>query len=181
MNDTVDASSKFQDSLPISSDAIILKLDDWRIAYTRSDHVPLRTVEESKKVQDQFLSSDDGGGHIKNLYLRDHKKRNILLVAEQDKQIDLKTLNNKLGTGRLSFGSADRLMESLGVRPGAVTPLSMINGVKNGVHLFVDSELKNCKQIFVHPLVNDRTLGISVEGMQTFFDNINVELVWVDL
>ena len=181
MNDTVDASSKFQDSLPISSDAIILKLDDWGIAYTRSDHVPLRTVEESKKVQDQFLSSDDGGGHIKNLYLRDHKKRNILLVAEQDKQIDLKTLNNKLGTGRLSFGSADRLMKNLGVRPGAVTPLSMINGVKNGVHLFVDSELKNCKQIYVHPLVNDRTLGISVEGMQTFFDNINVELVWVDL
>ena len=181
MNDTVDASSKFQDSLPISSDAIILKLDDWGIAYTRSDHVPLRTVEESKKVQDQFLSSDDGGGHIKNLYLRDHKKRNILLVAEQDKQIDLKTLNKKLGTGRLSFGSADRLMENLGVRPGAVTPLSMINGVKNGVHLFVDSELKNCKQIYVHPLVNDRTLGISVEGMQTFFDNINVELVWVDL
>jgi len=181
MNDTVDASSKFQDSLPISSDAIILKLDDWGIAYTRSDHVPLRTVEESKKVQDQFLSSDDGGGHIKNLYLRDHKKRNILLVAEQDKQIDLKTLNKKLGTGRLSFGSADRLMENLGVRPGAVTPLSMIHGVKNGVHLFVDSELKNCKQIYVHPLVNDRTLGISVEGMQTFFDNINVELVWVDL
>jgi Ala-tRNA(Pro) deacylase len=181
MNDTVDASSKFQDSLPISSDAIILKLDDWEIAYTRSDHVPLRTVEESKKVQDQFLSSDDGGGHIKNLYLRDHKKLNILLVAEQDKQIDLKTLNNKLGTGRLSFGSADRLMENLGVRPGAVTPLSMINGVKNGVHLFVDSELKSCKQIYVHPLVNDRTLGISVEGMQTFFDNINVELVWVDL
>ena len=181
MNDTVDASSKFQDSLPISSDAIILKLDDWGIAYTRSDHVPLRTVEESKKVQDQFLSSENGGGHIKNLYLRDHKKRNILLVAEQDKQIDLKTLNKKLGTGRLSFGSVDRLMESLGVRPGAVTPLSMINGVKNGVHLFVDSELKNCKQIYVHPLVNDRTLGISVEGMQTFFDNINVELVWVDL
>jgi len=181
MNDTVDASSKFQNSLPISSDAIILKLADWGIAYMRSDHVPLRTVEESKKVQDQFLSSADGGGHIKNLYLRDHKKRNILLVAEQDKQIDLKTLNNKLGTGRLSFGSADRLMENLGVRPGAVTPLSMINGVKNGVHLFVDSELKSCKQIYVHPLVNDRTLGISAEGMQTFFDNINVELVWVDL
>ena len=50
----------------------------------------LISMEESKKVQDQFLSSEDGGGHIKNLYLRDHKKLNILLVAEQDKQIDLK-------------------------------------------------------------------------------------------
>ena len=99
MNDTVDASSKYQDSLPISSDAIMEQLDNWGIAYTRADHVPLRTGEDSKKVQGQFLSSEQGGGHIKNLYLRDNKKRNVLLVAEQDRQIDLKTLNTKLGTG----------------------------------------------------------------------------------
>jgi hypothetical protein len=29
MNDTVDASSKYQDSLPVSSDAILEKLDNW--------------------------------------------------------------------------------------------------------------------------------------------------------
>ena len=97
MNDTVDASSKYQDSLPISSDAIMEQLDNWGIAYTRADHVPLRTVEESKKVQGQFLSSEQGGGHIKNLYLRDNKKRNVLLVAEQDRQIDLKTLQYQTG------------------------------------------------------------------------------------
>ena len=51
MKDTVDASSKYQDSLPISSDAIMERLDNWGIVYTRADHVPLRTVEESKKVQ----------------------------------------------------------------------------------------------------------------------------------
>ena len=105
MNDTVDASSQYQDSLPISSDAIIERLNTWGIAYTRADHVPLRTVEESKKVQGQFLSSGQGGGHIKNLCLRDNKKRNVLLVAEQDRQIDLKTLNAKLGTGRLFLAS----------------------------------------------------------------------------
>ena len=180
MKDTVDASSKYQESLPISSDAIIERLDNWGIAYTRTDHVPLRTVEESKKVQGQFLSSEQGGGHIKNLYLRDNKKRNVLLVAEQDRKIDLKTLNSKLGTGRLSFGSAERLMENLGVRPGAVTPLSMINGVETGVQLFIDSGLKSCRQIYVHPLVNDRTLGISVEGLQRFFEKIEVQPVWVD-
>ena len=79
------------------------RLYDWVILYSRVDHVPLRTVEDSRKVQGQFLSLEEGGGHIKNLYLRDNKKRNVLLVAEQDRQIDLKTLNAKLGTGRLSF------------------------------------------------------------------------------
>ena len=181
MNETVDASSKYQDSLPISSDALMEILDNWDIAYTRSDHVPLRTVADSKKVQGQFLSSEQGGGHIKNLYLRDNKKRNVLLVVEQDRQINLKTLHTKLETGRLSFGSAERLMENLGVRPGAVTPLSMINGVGAGVQLFIDSGLKSCKQIYVHPLVNDRSLGITLEGLQQFFDRIKAEPFWVDL
>ena len=62
MSETIDASSKYQDSLPISSDAIMALLDEWDIPYTRADHVPLRTVEDSKKVQDMFLSSEEGGG-----------------------------------------------------------------------------------------------------------------------
>ena len=176
-----DASSEYQETLPVSSEDLIKLLDEWGIIYSRTDHVPLRTVEDSKKIQHQFLSSDEGGGHIKNLYLRDNKKRNVLLVAEQDRKIDLKTLNTKLGTGRLSFGSAERLMENLGVRPGAVTPLAMINGAETGVQLFIDSGLKSCQQIYVHPLVNDRTLGITLEGLQAFFEKIKVDPVWVDL
>ena len=177
----MDASSKYQDSLPISSDAILSLLDDWKISYTRTDHLPLRTVEDSKKVQHQFLSSENGGGHIKNLYLRDHKKRNILLVTEQDREIDLKNIHLKLAVGRLSFGSPKRLMENLGVRPGAVTPLSMIIGVQMEVRLFIDSDLKNCKQIYVHPLVNDRTLGMTIEGLQKFFKKIKLQPTWVNL
>jgi len=80
----IDASSKYQDSLPVTSDDVLALLDAWGIAYTRADHVPLRTVEDSKKVQDMFLPSEEGGGHIKNLYLRDNKKRNYLIVAEQE-------------------------------------------------------------------------------------------------
>jgi len=181
METVFDASSEYQDSLPISSDAILKLLDDWNISYTRTDHEPLRTVEDSKKVQNQFLSSENGGGHIKNLYLRDNKKRNILLVTEQDRQIDLKNVHLKLAVGRLSFGSPERLMENLGVRPGAVTPLSMIVGVQMEVRLFIDSDLKNCKQIYVHPLVNDRTLGMTIEGLQKFFYKIKVQPTWVDL
>ena len=181
METVFDASSEYQDSLPISSDAILKLLDDWNISYTRTDHEPLRTVEDSKKAQNQFLSSENGGGHIKNLYLRDNKKRNILLVTEQDRQIDLKSVHLKLAVGRLSFGSPERLMENLGVRPGAVTPLSMIVGVQMEVRLFIDSDLKNCKQIYVHPLVNDRTLGMTIEGLQKFFYKIKVQPTWVDL
>ncbi len=180
-SEIADATSKFQDSLPVSSDLLMKLLGKLDIPYQRFDHVALSTVEDSKKVQSQFISDSDGGGHIKNLYLRDHKKRNILFVAEQDKKIDLKALPTILGTGRLSFGSAERLFETLGVRPGAVTPLAMINGVNAGVSLFLDSDLKKFRSLYVHPLVNDRTLEIDLVDLEKFFQHIGVELAWVNL
>ena len=86
-----------------------------------------------------------------------------------------------LGTGQLSFGSADRLLENLGVRPGAVTPLSMITGVSNGVALFIDSELRSCHTLYVHPLVNDRTLAIGVDKLDLFFSKIGAQPTWLTL
>ena len=177
----VDASSEFQNSLPISSDTLLETLKEWSISYKLFEHVPLRTVEDSKKVEGIFISTENGGGHVKNLYLRDKKKRNILLVAEQDQAIDLKKLSKNLNFSNLSFGSPERLMQNLGVRPGAVTPLSMINGVNNNVSLFMDKALRNKTVIYIHPLVNDRTIEMTIENLEKFFSKIDVNFEWIDL
>jgi Ala-tRNA(Pro) deacylase len=177
----VDASSKFQDSLPVSSDALLETLKRWSISYKLFEHFPLRTVADSKKVEGIFISTQNGGGHVKNLYLRDKKKKNILLVAEQDQAIDLKRLSKNLNFSNLSFGSPERLMQNLGVRPGAVTPLSMINGVNNNVSLFMDKALSNKIVIYVHPLVNDRTIEMTIENLEKFFSKIGVNFEWIDL
>ena len=177
----VDASSEFQNSLPLSSDALLETLKEWSIPYNLFEQVPLRTVEGSKKVEGIFTSTENGGGHVKNLYLRDKKKRNILLVAEQDQAIDLKKLSKNLNFSNLSFGSPERLMQNLGVRPGAVTPLSMINGVNNNVSLFMDKALRNKTVIYIHPLVNDRTIEMTIENLEKFFSKIGVNFEWIDL
>ena len=179
--ESTDSTSKFHDSLPVSSDAIIALLEKLDISYRRFDHVPLMTVEDSKKIESQFLASSDGGGHIKNLYLRDNKKLNFLVVAEQDRKINLKALPSVLGSGRLSFGSSERLFENLGVRPGAVTPLSMITGVKNDVKIFFDEDLRKCRKLYVHPLVNDRTLEVAIEGLEKFLKHLGTEPNWINL
>lgn len=179
--ESADSTSKFQDSLPVSSDAIIALLEKLDISYRRFDHVPLMTVDDSKKIGSQFLASSNGGGHIKNLYLRDNKKRNFLVVAEQDRKINLKALPSVLGSGRLSFGSSERLFENLGVRPGAVTPLSMITGVKNDVKVFFDEDLRKCTKLYVHPLVNDRTLEVAIEGLEKFLKHLGTKPNWINL
>ncbi|MEL0123503.1 MAG: hypothetical protein VW728_12875 [Paracoccaceae bacterium] len=57
----------------------------------------------------------------------------------------------------------------------------MINGVKSGVQIYIDKILQDCKQIYVHPLVNDRTLGLTPEGLNAFFAKIDVVPTWIDL
>lgn len=93
----MDASSAHQDSLPISSDALLTRLGEWGIAYTRHDHVPLRTVEEAKAVEADIAEPGEVPFRLKNLYLRDRKKRNYLVTLEQDREIDLKALGAQLG------------------------------------------------------------------------------------
>ena len=117
----MDAPTAAQVSLPLSSDALQAQLDAWGLSYVLHQHVPLRTVEESKAVEDDLLVPGETALRLKNLYLRDRKKRNYLVSLQQDREIDLKALGAQLGVGGLSFGSEERLMEHLGIRPGAVT------------------------------------------------------------
>ncbi len=172
--------SRSQTDIPISPEDLMGQLDIWKIKYKMFKHAPLRTVEESKTVQHLFLKPEEGGGHIKNLYLRDHKKNNYLIVLEQDREIDLKKLKNIIGASRLSFGSSERLMENLGVYPGAVTPFSMVTGVRNSVSLFIDTHLKFCSKVYAHPLVNNKTLELSIEDLELFFKKISVIPNWID-
>ncbi len=175
----MDASSAYQDSLPVSSDALLAQLDDWGIDYRLHEHVPLRTVEDAKGVEDAFMAEGEVALRLKNLYLRDKKKRNHLISLEQDRDVDLKALGAELGLGNLSFGSADRLLENLGVRPGAVTPLAMINGRDHNVRFYMDKAAQNADSIYMHPLVNDRTIGLSRDAFFAVMERLGVEIQWV--
>ena len=167
--------------LPISSNELLKQLDEWKIIYKHFTHEPLISVNESKLLQEKLFGNNKENGHIKNLYLRDKKKNNILVVAHQDAIIDLKLLAENINVGRLSFGSHERLMENLGVLPGAVSPFAMINGVKNNVSIYLDSELKSYKNIFAHPLENNQTLKIKFDQLEKFFKKIYVTPYWTDL
>lgn len=175
----MDASSVFQDTLPLSSDALLAQLDGWGLPYRLHSHVPLRTVEDAKRVEEQFLVPGENALRLKNLYLRDKKKRNYLVTLEQSREIDLKALGTELGIGNLSFGSADRLMQTLGIRPGAVSPLAMINGVEQNVRFFMDAAAQTADVINMHPLVNDRTVAMHRDDLMAFFDRIGCEVNWL--
>ena len=177
----MDASSVHQDSLPLSSDALLERLKAWGIAYTYHEHIPLRTVEEAKTVEADLVVPGEVPFRLKNLYLRDRKKRNYLVTLEQDREIDLKALGAQLGIGGLSFGSSDRLMQFLGIRPGAVSPLAMVTGAEAGVTFYMDAAARKADRIYMHPLVNDRTIGLVPADFDRVLEKLGVEAHWLEL
>ena len=160
----MDASSKFVDTLPTKPKELLAKFEEMKIRYKKYEHPPIFTVIDAKKYQKKMV-----GTHVKNLFLRDKKKRNFLLVTEQDAEINMKTLHQKINSDRLSFGSPDRLWQYLGVRPGAVSPLALINDLGKSVTLLFQDKLQTEQRIHFHPLVSDLTIGVTLGDLDAFF------------
>ena len=68
-------SSKFKNILPVSSNQLIDLLNINNIEYKLYEHIPLFSVKESKFYQKTIFPNDKNSCHIKNLYLRDKKKK----------------------------------------------------------------------------------------------------------
>lgn len=150
---------------PTSPETLLARLDALGIGYARHDHPPLFTVEDSKA-----LRGDLPGGHCKNLFLRDRKGAMWLVVCLEDRRIDLKALGELLGGARLSFGSADRLMRVLGVVPGAVSPLALINDSGLEVEVILDKAMLEHRPLNYHPLVNTTTIAVAPEDLVRFLE-----------
>ena len=150
---------------PTSADQLLARLEALGIASHTIDHDAVFTVEEAKALRGELP-----GGHIKNLFLRNKKEEMWLVVAEEDKRIDLKALGELLGAGKLSFGSADRLMTYLGVLPGAVTPFSIINDRQGQVKVVLDQDLLDKTPVNCHPLVNTKTTALSPQDLLRFLE-----------
>lgn len=114
--------------------ALLKTFQEWGLKTSTIEHEPLYTVEESSYLVDVLP-----GAHCKSLFLKNKKGAYYLVVMTKFCKLDINVLSAKLGGGRLSFASADRLMEKLGLRPGSVTPFGLINPSSQNVQLILGS------------------------------------------
>ncbi len=150
---------------PATPAELFARLEALGIAATNYEHPAVYTVEESKA-----LCGELAGAHIKNLFLRNKKGVMWLVTCQEDREIDLKALGATLGAGRLSFGSAERLMANLGVLPGAVTPFAVVNDRQGQVAVALDRALVAADRVNCHPLVNTMTTAVSGADLLRFLE-----------
>lgn len=126
------------------------------IRFDQVEHGAVFTVLESSAL-DRHIP----GAHTKNLFLKDNGGQFYLVTVLAEKQVDLGALRHLVGAGRFSFGRADEMAALLGVTPGSVTPLAVINDMGGTVQLVLDEVLAAQPRVNVHPLRNTATLGLS--------------------
>ncbi len=142
-------------------------LDNLGIEYQKKEHPPVYTVEEA----DEYWA-DLEGTHTKNLFFRNKKgKRHFLVILDSSKNLDIKSLQGKIGAGTLSFASDRRLSEHLGLSKGAVSVFGLINDEKKAVEVIVDSKLLKSDRIGFHPNVNTATITISTHDFKKFLES----------
>jgi Ala-tRNA(Pro) deacylase len=122
------------------------------------------TVAESKRLR----NTPTHGSYTKNLFLKNKKGLMWLITCSEDRRLNLPSLATCLQTGRLSFGSADRLMKYLGVTPGAVSPLALINDSLESVSFIIEEALLRQPIIHLHPLINTQTIRIATRDLLRF-------------
>lgn len=141
-------------------------LDDNGYKYEKLEHAAVFTMEEMEAA-----GITSKGDVVKNLFLRNAKgDKHYLVCVEESKQVDLAKLALKLGSTKLSFGSAERLEKYLGVTQGSVSPLSILNDENHEVIVAFDQSMMGKDRIGVHPCENTATCFISFKDLKTIIE-----------
>ncbi|MCF8367480.1 MAG: prolyl-tRNA synthetase associated domain-containing protein [Bacteroidales bacterium] len=141
-------------------------LKELNIPYKYNEHPPAPTIEEAKKYWKDLKAT-----HCKNIFFRNHKgNRHYLVILEHTQDLRIHDLEKRLKQGKLTFASPKRMMKYLGITPGSVSPLALINDKENHVHVFLDENLKKSEKISFHPCINTASLVIDFKDFEKFLN-----------
>ncbi len=149
-----------------SNNAALSLLQTLGITAKTVEHPALHTVEESRALRGDIV-----GAHTKNLFLKDKGGNLFLVTAEESSPLDLKQIDKIIGAkGRVSFASAEQLMEALGILPGSVSPLALVNDSAGRVRFVLEEKLAHADIVNVHPLVNTMTTSLASNDLRRYID-----------
>jgi len=130
------------------------------IGYEVTEHKAVFNMEELGSVELPYPEWD-----AKNLFLRDDKKRNYYIITVKgDKRVDIKEFRRRQGLRPLSFASAEEMLDILGLTPGSVSPLGMLNDKAHRVRLYLDEAFAG-EMIGIHPNDNTATVWLRADDL----------------
>ena len=151
-------------------------LDARGVEYVLEEHPAVFNMEELRAIDLKYPDRD-----AKNLFVRDDKKTGwYLITVRGDRRVDLNGFRKKFGLRRLSFASAEELLSVMGLIPGAVTPLGLLNDAERKVTLYLDAAFSG-GLIGVHPNDNTATVWLRTADLVRILEEHGNQVTWVQL
>lgn len=150
--------------------------DQLNIETKTYGHEPLFTVEQAKKAVAHIP-----GGHCKNLFLKDSKKRFWLIVAQADAKVSLKKMAKDLPAPELRFAQPELLKQYLDLEPGSVTPFGLINDKEHAITVVLDQSLFDYDTLSFHPLRNTASTTIAPQDLKKFIEHLGNRIILYEI
>ncbi len=151
-------------------------LTEQNIPYEITEHRAVFNMEELDAVELPYPEWD-----AKNLFVRDDKKKNYYLITVKgDKRVNLKEFRKQHGLRNLSFASSEDLLEIMGLQPGSVSPLGLLNDEERRVYFFLDAEFDGNK-IGIHPNENTATIWLAAKDLMELIEKHGNEAEFVEI
>lgn len=132
-------------------------LDDLGVEYDRLDHEPAVGADVVQSITEALAPAVA----CKNLFVTNSKGDEFyLIVMRAEKHFTGRIVAGQIGSTRLSFASPELLERYLGVRPGCVSVLGLINDGGGRVELLVDADVYSAEYMRCHPCVNTSSLRL---------------------
>jgi Ala-tRNA(Pro) deacylase len=152
-------------------------LDRFDIEYVNHTHPPVYTVEEARQYREGIE-----GIHCKNLFLEDSKRGEYyLLTSPADKSFRLNSIRKQIKAKKLSFANPEHLKEILGLEPGSVSPLGLINDLDDLTTYLIDQRVWNTNRVTFHPNTNTMTLELSGVDFQRLVKSFGNRYLILDI
>lgn len=152
-------------------------LDSKGIKYELVEHEEVHTIEDMEK-----LGLLDKGYVCKNLFLRNaNGKMHFVLSCHHSKDINVQEIAKKIGSTRLSFGSAERLMKYLKLENGYVSPFGVLNDESKSVIFVFDRELQGKDRVGFHPNTNTATVYLAFNDVKKIIEEHGNDVVFIRL
>lgn len=137
-------------------------LDSIGVEYIRADHDEAFDMDTCDAVGAAL-----GTDICKNLFLCNRQQTEFhMLLMPGKKKFKTKDISAQINSSRLSFAGEEHMAALLGLTPGSVTILGLMNDDDKKVHLIIDKDLlRDHDSIGVHPCINTSTLKLSMEAL----------------
>lgn len=153
-------------------------LDSLNIEYTGADHDAAMTMDVCAKINNALNVKI-----CKNLFLCNRQKTvYYLLMMPGDKPFKTKDLSAQLKIARLSFGDEEKMFQLLGLHPGSVSVLGLMNDLHGEVSLIIDKEILDDEYFGCHPCMNTSSLKLKTSDLiNKFLPAVNHNYTVVEL